>query len=694
MAHDLKDGHLLRAHQALHGYSDGHRLLSCSTTLKPKEQKTMLVMSDVSGSGAVIGNAGYLTGYPLVESGLYALARTWSATELPRPGCVWTHTLLLDFADLAFLPTMDAIVNAFRRPQGTQPPRDYDTTVTLGDTPLPSTLMIDDEYRESLRHLLWALYEQPKERIVAEEIPLCEELVLSLWSQQWPRLRRTFRFCTLAFGDRSVEGASFDLQFLPSREPSIRSRFSTATDAGRLYPATAQWLEDALLDLSQGVSGRLRSFLRQMGGDVAGGREAFIPLCRLHSLLDDLALKPEAIDAAVTLIEDAFDTESAKSARTIVISTAANRPGTLSDHALGFVMQHLDLLATDQHASVGERLGGELWSRDPDSLIRLLAKEPQQKAIAEHVLARLSAVDLVKSLRRTSGVEQQILSYRPDLVGQPEFWTLNKEWQAQGLAVAAKERNRSQSALAAMLAGNRTDLVAAAVGAFDGAQLLQAVDLWLSEKGAENPSSTISAWLDAALVDAAVVAKALSNKVVRFRALLIAIARRTDPDFVPNDFGEDPWWTAVHGSKDESSEQGWQYLSAYLMARALGNRSRSPAELLAFVFDEVYFAALRSHLTNDAWRLLSPRLPWSNWWFDWDHCRRMRAAIVEAFVDRDLSPATFGQITTDDNLFAQLAESVAANKRGRRFLRNVRDALKEMNPDHLQRRISILEELM
>jgi hypothetical protein len=80
--------------------------------------------------------------------------------------------------------------------------------------------------------------------------------------------------------------------------------------------------------------------------------------------------------------------------------------------------------------------------------------------------------------------------------------------------------------------------------------------------------------------------------------------------------------------------------------------------------------------------------------FDWDHCRRMRAAIVEAFVDRDLSPATFGQITTDDNLFAQLAESVAANKRGRRFLRNVRDALKEMNPDHLQRRISILEELM
>src|SRR5712692_7263106 len=108
MAHDLKDGQRPRVHQALHGYSDGHRLLACSTTLKPKEQKAMLIMSDVSGSGAVIDKAGYLTGYPLPESGMYALARTWPATELPRPGCVWTHTLLIDFSDLALLPAMDA----------------------------------------------------------------------------------------------------------------------------------------------------------------------------------------------------------------------------------------------------------------------------------------------------------------------------------------------------------------------------------------------------------------------------------------------------------------------------------------------------------------------------------------------------------------------------------------------------------
>src|SRR5216684_1693255 len=100
MAHDLKDGQCPRVHQALHGYSDGHRLLACSTTLKPKEQKTMLIMSDVSGSRAVIDKAGYLTCYPLPESGLYAVALPLPSPSLPRPLCVCTHSLLIDFTDL------------------------------------------------------------------------------------------------------------------------------------------------------------------------------------------------------------------------------------------------------------------------------------------------------------------------------------------------------------------------------------------------------------------------------------------------------------------------------------------------------------------------------------------------------------------------------------------------------------------
>ena len=116
MAHGLTVVQAPQLHQALHGYADGHRQLALSTTLKPRDQKRLLALSDISGPGARLDDDGYLTGYPLAESGYFALGRTWLAPEMPRPGCVWTHTLLIDFTDLAALDTLTGLLDLFRRP--------------------------------------------------------------------------------------------------------------------------------------------------------------------------------------------------------------------------------------------------------------------------------------------------------------------------------------------------------------------------------------------------------------------------------------------------------------------------------------------------------------------------------------------------------------------------------------------------
>src|SRR5713101_7885022 len=203
----------IRVHQALHGYSDGHRLLACSTTLKARDQKTMLVMSDVSGAGASLSTDGYLTGYPLPDSGVYAVARTWAATEMARPGCVWTHTILVDFADLANLPSMSFLDAVFRRPVAGFQQLDYAGSLTV--------VRRDDEKsmsvvtRDSLKRILAALYGYPKDKVLSAATGASSQVVFAVWAQQWPRLRRIFRFCTTSLADRSTEGASFDLQFTP-----------------------------------------------------------------------------------------------------------------------------------------------------------------------------------------------------------------------------------------------------------------------------------------------------------------------------------------------------------------------------------------------------------------------------------------------------------------------------------------------
>src|SRR5579871_3801485 len=163
MAHDIA-GTKLQIHQALHGYSRGHQRLSGSSQVRPRDAKAMLVLSDISGPGVRPGDEGYLTGYPLAESGLYVLARTWSAPEMPRPGCVWTHSLLIDFADLAVLTDPAVLLNLFRRPTADDFSR-YDDVLTL--EALQATSNVGSMSIEFARRLASGLYDMAISRIIA-----------------------------------------------------------------------------------------------------------------------------------------------------------------------------------------------------------------------------------------------------------------------------------------------------------------------------------------------------------------------------------------------------------------------------------------------------------------------------------------------------------------------------------------------
>lgn len=686
MAHELNNTNI-RVHQALHGYTDGHRLLACSTTLKPRDQKTMLIMSDVSGPNAVIGDDGYITGYPLTESGVYALACTWAATEISRPGCVWTHTLLLDFADLAVLPTTRFLVNVFRRPTVGFLPRDFEVPMRIERPGHDSQAHQVNE--DSLRRLVWALYENPKDRIIASSDETSLESAFLLWAQQWPRLRRTFRFCTLAFGDRSSEGGAFDLQFIPARERSVRARFSALTDAERQQPMPTPWMEAALSDLSEGTDGELRKFLREVGGDLAGGREAFVPLCRLHHLMTQTADRENSVEEAVALLDSSFDVASANSLRTMFVTTIARHPAVIGERALSFVLNHLDLLPANDLQQSGAALGRSLWAQEPEALVKLLHSPPPRQLIAERALAELPVDNLIQGLRRSPQSIPAVLARRPELTEERDLWSVMGNWWEEGVALAASRPDRAEAALTAMLAAKRSDLASSAAQTFGSANVLRAVCHWASRAKTESDTETISAWLAASVRDGEALAEVLSADSIQTRAFLLQIARMTSPDLVPNNFGEDPWWTSARQTKDNLDDLGRQYLSAYLLTRAFGHRSRNQAELIEFTFDDVYIPASQSRLSAEAWNMVEPRLPRS-WFFDWDYCQRLRDALVDVFVDRELSPLIFTRITRDDEVFAQLTRAVARTGRGRRFLKKALQAL--LNQSEVSKRSEILQD--
>ena len=108
----------MKIEQMLHGYDHGHRLLAASIILNSQaDMDTIALLSD--WSEYVAGNkedSSYITAYPLRDSGFFVFAKTWYAEEMRRPGCVWTHSLLVPFNEMNSVDDFRRLNTLFIRP--------------------------------------------------------------------------------------------------------------------------------------------------------------------------------------------------------------------------------------------------------------------------------------------------------------------------------------------------------------------------------------------------------------------------------------------------------------------------------------------------------------------------------------------------------------------------------------------------
>lgn len=104
--------------QTLYGYNKGHGLLASSFPVRPNNDSSLMsVLSDWTGFRNELGEDSYMTFYPLSNGEKYAFAKTWYAEEMDRPGCVWTHTLIVDLKEMDRNFDFRVLDDYFRRPQ-------------------------------------------------------------------------------------------------------------------------------------------------------------------------------------------------------------------------------------------------------------------------------------------------------------------------------------------------------------------------------------------------------------------------------------------------------------------------------------------------------------------------------------------------------------------------------------------------
>ena len=266
------------AHQFLFGYDDGHRLLAGSRDLPHATAVALLSATDAAMAN---GTAPLVTGLALRESAEYAFCVTWSASELPRPGAVWAHALVVGEAELAEPGTLDVLLGLPRRPS-----RDvaylgsYRAPIALDATAprLPGYLPAGPIDREALTRLAFAAYDPHSEGTIAhEDLGGAAKALLALWRAQWPALRGAFSFRTRVV----VRPGTRDYDLTVTRK--IRGQGGERALSG---PAGAQaWLSGIVEDAAAGAPTPLRDWLAAFGPLEAPEPRRLAALAKLWPLV-------------------------------------------------------------------------------------------------------------------------------------------------------------------------------------------------------------------------------------------------------------------------------------------------------------------------------------------------------------------------------------------------------------------------
>lgn len=718
-------------HQTLHGYDDGHRLLRASRDLAPDVQREMLALSDSSGQSSAPGFDPYLTAYPLAEAGLYAWSRTWSAPEMKRPGCVWTHTLLVEFADLALfehLAHLHDLLDLLHQPdikKGTiQGVAQYETPIMwrlphITSQSRPSPLAQAAPSSEMERRLLFSLYDRPNSPVflLAPNAMGYEELILSVWLQQWPRLRRQFAFCTGVTTNRKRNGQSFDLQVAPVNMATKLQRevpdatlllseaLGTKPEAkrdGRVSEGDdsdkdISWLDVAVKDLSfAGAEPKpsLRGFFRHYGADVSAGRSEFAALGNVFAWIEKVNASQTPSGELAHLLEvmaGAFP--RAKQAHSLK-NNVFGRPSPndllkASDtevvHALATTPYYriFDTTALNVQARVEM-----LWKQRRENAEALLldlgrrGNNPFVEDVVSAVARHVTPQEALSLFRRSPSLGAAFVQRNRTLVTSPTLWQGSVDLQRElfdTLAASTLTEQEQQSITAALFnagAGALADEVKGRFGDVAASSILKQIEV--------SPRPVPPVWHSLLTAYPAVLATWLSDRIasssindaeaIEVIAPLLVLSHPTAHELKKVSPRE---WTRFvdQAFATHPSNAGAQRLQtdvcAFVLSRGLFHSDKEGSLMVQRTFQLVHNVLGQDRLSFTAWKWLEAMLP-SLGYKDWDKCERLRLATIERWVQRDWPISQFINSIKDEDTLQSIILSCQQTPVGEDFFKRVR----------------------
>ena len=493
--------------QLLHGYKEGHRLLASSIKLPDSTEIELQRLTDLSGPSLIPGFETYVTGFPIIKNKYYTFSRTWYASEMKRPGCVWTHTLLIDFDDLYLIDALSFLNKLFQRPKSKKDFSAYNQSITI-TRKNETTKCILETYQENvLRGILQLFYEKPKKTII---IPIkdqtdIENIVNLIWIFQWPALKQSFSFCTGTLDPLKYIKNSFDLLFCPSDLRYIQfhdqKKVILYSDQDVINKPKPRWILNLIKEMQTVNTSKLKDFIIYNGIDLSEKRNNMQKLINIFYKLKNMKPNKQTEENLCDFIGNLFpkDTEAVQLKTSIFgpWEDMNNQSITYLDDKQALTQ----LINCEQQSAFNpkklkiDKRSQQLWINNPNESKRMLRNvinlDPNPLGIAfiKGIAKAVQPNDLSRLLKDDPWIVNILVNHDPSLATQKMLWTTGPNVQEElfnaFIQGNSKKQNLIEPVIKAMLEAE-SDYVADEVESLLGSEIVPIVLNWLNSENAKS----------------------------------------------------------------------------------------------------------------------------------------------------------------------------------------------------------------
>ena len=653
----------MKIEQLLHGYDNGHRLLAGSVLLKNSaEMDAVATLSDWSEYVAPGGGeSSYVTAYPLQESGYYVIAKTWYADEMKRPGCVWTHSLLIPFDALNHLDDFKRLSHLFKRPSLDSSLDEYSRIIEYEN----KNYSADDYNPVSVNRkieliVLQAFINAGNEPLVLEaqkDNELVEDGLLSVMNTLPRQMLQKISWCTGTAYIRKMNGNPLTCQFVSRNTNGMLSEGSVVEEQWQTYVLNAIMRGD----VNQG------QLIRMFAEDIEDNEENYAAIAKALYTLEDYfkvgKKNEERFKEVLEFVAGAFpDKEKGMVIKKLLVNkTFTDRYCKNYTFFLFFATSPVDEAFDDVETGLGERWEFFL-SRERNQYLPLLSNicksgqangwglEKMKKSVG--ILSSEEVTDMIKN---DFHLFSSIALLNPELLNETPWLVLSNQEIESILPMILDERDRSvfkhwermfmvllekgveiSSGLAAEIF-TKTDKATGILLDFVNRDSSRYVNYVLGNQ-LEHKAEAVLTWLSSVEVITDNIAYAIVNAVDERSNLVTSRGAKA--------------WKPFLGLQFHSLNAK---VYAYLFALSFNWSTDGDAlELMRMAFYPLHTLQAKKQLGYSNWSHIAPYMESVMIWDEWDNCKKMRKTVVKRLKRAGANASVMDNYTPDSELNAEL----------------------------------------